>query len=241
MTYLQPVLSLLIVAFVAGILLRSRRVIGVAVALLFLWSWAPVAAVMSGALERWYPIRQTPVGDAEAIVVLSGGVFKHDASLPEDLPKSDTYVRVSYASWLYRNWRQLPIVVSGGPTSGRKPVLLAEVMQRVLTEQGVPPSMIWIEDRSRSTYENALLSAELLRAKGIHRIVLVTEAHHMLRSEKAFRHQGLTVVPAPCAYRYIRFTGEPEQFVPDPAAIETNELILHESLGLLWYRLSGKI
>jgi uncharacterized SAM-binding protein YcdF (DUF218 family) len=215
---------------------------GAGVALLFLWSWAPVAAVVAGSLEWWYPIRQSPVGDAEAIVVLSGGVLKHDASLPEDLPTSDTYVRVSYASWLYRNWRPLPIVASGGLASGRsKPAVLAEVMRRVLVEQGVPSSMIWLENRSHSTYENALYSAELLRGKGIHRIVLVTEAHHMLRSEKAFLRQGLAVVPAPCAYRYIRFTAGLKEFVPDPKAIETNEICLHEWLGLFWYRLSGKI
>jgi uncharacterized SAM-binding protein YcdF (DUF218 family) len=42
---------------------------------------------------------------------------------------------------------------------------------------GVPAGMIWTEDRSKSTYENALFSAEILRAKGITRIALVGSPH----------------------------------------------------------------
>ena len=242
MTYLQPLLPLLIIAIVIGIRLRKRAIVAAAATALFLCGWEPVAALLSGSLEWWYPIRHFPSGDADAIVVLGGGVIKHDASEPQDLPTSDTYVRVSYASWLYHNWRPLPIVVSGGPTSGRsKPVVLAAVMRQLLIEQGVPAPMIWLEDRSRSTYENAMYSAQLLRSRGLHRVALVTEAHHMLRSEKSFLRQGMVVVPAPCAYRWIQFTAEPEQFLPNPKALEINELVLHEWVGLLWYRASGKL
>jgi uncharacterized SAM-binding protein YcdF (DUF218 family) len=242
MTYLQPVLTLLLLALAVGIRARSRRILVTATALLFLWTWPPFSTLAIGTLEWWYPIRALPAGDAEAIVVLSGGVYDRNRSMPEDLPRSDTYYRTSYASWLYRNWRPLPIVVSGGSTGHKQPpVVLADVMRRVLVEQGVPPAMIWPEAQSHSTYENALYSARLLRSRGIRRIALVTEAHHMLRSEMAFRRQGLDVTPAPMAYRYIEFSGQAEQFVPNYTAVETNELALHEWLGLLWYRLSGKI
>jgi uncharacterized SAM-binding protein YcdF (DUF218 family) len=240
MTYLQPGIALVLVLLVIGIFKRSRRILSAAAILLLLWSWAPVAAALSATLECWYPVRPFPEGDAQAIVVLSGGVYKHRDDLPEDLAKSDTYIRVSYAGWLYRNWRPLPIVVSGGVTGKRVQVVLADVMRQVLVEKGVPPSMISVEGRSRSTYENALYSAGLLRAKGIQRIALVTEAHHMLRSERAFRRQGMTVIPAPCAFRYLDFTGDLEQFVPGVRAIDTNELAIHEWLGLLWYRVKGR-
>ncbi|HEU0114926.1 MAG TPA: YdcF family protein [Thermomicrobiales bacterium] len=207
---------------------------------LFLWSWEPAAALFARTLEGGYPIRTKPEGDAEAIVVLTGGIYKHDASMPEDLPQPDTLARASYAAWLYRNWRPLPVLVSGGMTGEKRRVVLAEVARRVVEEKGVPPGMVVVEGRSKSTYENALYSAEILRSKGITRIALVTEAHHMRRAEAAFRRQGLAVVPAPCAYRYIRFTADREQFIPRAAAIEQNELMLHEWVGLLWYRVSGK-
>src|ERR1051325_10140821 len=225
----EGIVLLIVVLAVAGVIHRkgrsSRLLTAIALAALFLWSWEPVTWLLSGTLEWRYPIHLYPAGDAEAIVVLSGGVYPQDPSVPEDLPADNTYVRSSYASWLYKNWRALPIVASGGAIPGpTRPALLSDVSRRVLAEQGVPASMIWMESQSHSTYENALYSAELLRGKGIHRIVLVTEAYHMLRAEKAFRHQGMTVLPAPCCYRYIQFTGTIEQFVPGWKAIEQNEL-----------------
>jgi uncharacterized SAM-binding protein YcdF (DUF218 family) len=66
-----------------------------------------------------------------------------------------------------------------------------------LEQEGVPPSKIWTEEQSRSTYENALYSAKLLHGSGIHRIALVMEADSMLRAELCFRKQGLEVTPAP--------------------------------------------
>lgn len=239
-------LFLIVLLAAAGVMRRNGRrsgfLTGLVLAGLFLWSWEPITWLLSGSLEWRYPIHQQPAGDAEAIVVLSGSAYAQDASVPEDLPGENTYVRSSYASWLHKNWRALPIVVSGGAIAGPlHPAVLADVMRRVLTEQGVPASMIWTESQSHSTYENAIYSAELLRGKGIHRIVLVTEAYHMLRAEKAFRHQGLTVVPAPCCYRYIQFDGDWRLLLPRVASMDRNDLILHEWVGLLWYWVSGKI
>jgi uncharacterized SAM-binding protein YcdF (DUF218 family) len=240
LTYVEPGIFVVLVLLLAGIWKRRRWLAGVAIVLLFLWSWEPVAALFARTLEGGYPVAVTPAGEAEAIVVLTGGIYKHDDSLPIDLPQPDTMIRASYAAWLHRNWRPLPVLVCGGVTGVKKPVVLAEVGRRVLEEKGVPPAMILTEGRSKSTYENALYAAAILRTRGISRIALVTEAHHMRRAEAAFRRQGLTVTPAPCAFRYIRFEADPEQFIPRARAIEQNELMLHEWVGLLWYRLSGK-
>ena len=60
----------------------------------------------------------------------------------------------------------------------------------------MPESQVWIADKSRSTYENAKYGAELVKGRGISRIVLVTDAYHMPRAEGCFRKQGLSVAPA---------------------------------------------
>lgn len=245
MTYTQPVLPLLLIA---GLLLavfgrKSPRFAGrmaLVSVLLFLWSWPPFSTLFSGTLEWWYPVRPYPQGDAQAIVVLSGGVYTHDASEPEDLPNLSTLVRCSYAAWLYQNWRPLPIVVTGGAADAQK-VSRSGVMARLLEQRGIPSSMIWREDRSESTYENAVYSAALLRARGIDRIVLVTEAEHMLRGERSFRRQKLMVVPAPCCYRTLQFAGRWPDLLPQHRAIADNEDALHEWVGVLWYFVSGKI
>jgi uncharacterized SAM-binding protein YcdF (DUF218 family) len=218
-----------------------RNVLGWAVlAGLFLWSWPPSTALFAYSLESWYPATRFPDGDAGAIVVLGGSVHAIDVSQPEALPLYDTYVRCRHAAWLYRNWKALPVVASGGETSGPTRLVIADVMRQTLIEAGVPDAMIWTEGRSRSTYENALFTSRLLREKGIHRIALVTEGHHLPRSIQCFRKQGIDAAPAGCDYRHLAFNGRWQQFFPSAQMIHNNEDTLHEWAGLAWYRVSGK-
>ena len=201
----------------------------------------PVASFFSWTLERWFPIRPFE-GDADALVVLSGGIYAKDPSQPLNLPDSDTYLRATYAAWLYKNWRQVPIIASGGAARTENGfVILADVIRRVLEEQGVPPSMIWMEERSTSTYENVLYSAAILRQKGIRKAAVVTQAHHMLRTYKCFQRQGFSAVPAPFAYRSILFHGRWTQWIPNANAIIMNENSLHEWIGLGWYWIKDRI
>src|SRR2546430_13364869 len=86
------------------------------------------------------------------------------------------------------------------------------ILRRILRSEGVDDSMIWTEEQSRSTHENATYGAEMLRAKGIRQVVLVTEAYHMLRAEKCFRKEGIAVIAAPCGFRTFDFALE--EFLP---------------------------
>lgn len=112
-------------------------------------------------------------------------------------------------------------------------------MRRLLERAGVPDSMVWTEDRSRSTHENAAYGAQILRERGIGQIILVAEAQDMLRAERCFRKEGLIVAPAPFAFR--RFGSASEELIPSWKAVDRNERTLHETLGLGWYWLRGWI
>lgn len=70
-------------------------------------------------------------------------------------------------------------------------------MRRELVQQGVPAAAIAPEWRSGSTRENARYSAELLRARGIEDVALVTCDDHMPRALRAFRRAGLRATPVP--------------------------------------------
>ncbi|PWG74936.1 hypothetical protein DF186_15320, partial [Enterococcus hirae] len=74
-------------------------------------------------------------------------------------------------------------------------MLGAEVLQR---DFGVATR--WLEERSRTTWENALFSAEMLRAAGVERVVLVTSAAHMPRSRWCFEQNGIEVIAAPVGF-----------------------------------------
>jgi uncharacterized SAM-binding protein YcdF (DUF218 family) len=114
-------------------------------------------------------------------------------------------------------------------------------MARELIYRGVAPESILIEDTSTSTYENAKRIAELLRPRGINHIVLVTDAYHTLRADLCFRRQGFLVTPIPCSWRRVPFQGRTAEIFPSARSLSENDEHLHEWLGLLWYKLKGRI
>jgi len=99
---------------------------------------------------------------------------------------------------------------------------------------GVPAR--WIEGRSRDTAENASFSAALLRADGVKRILLVTDAMHMPRARAAFERAGLDVVSAPTMF----FSNQPRSlhaWLPSAEGLRRSWYATYELLGIAWYRL----
>jgi uncharacterized SAM-binding protein YcdF (DUF218 family) len=240
MTYTEPlILTFLIVALVGLARLwrcRGSWLLIVGVGGILLISWPPVDWLVSRPLEARYPIRPLPSGPAEAIVVLSSAVSPPISQRPYSLPDRYTYERCEFAAWLHQHWRPVPVMACGGPRSGSQQAP-SVTMRQLLQRAGVPELMIWTEERSRSTYENALFGAQILRKHGIVRIVLVVEAQCMPRAEACFRKQGIMVVAAPSEFR--EFEPGLGEFLPSWKAISRNENALHEVLGLAWYHFRG--
>ena len=146
-TYLQPLLPLFFLIAGVGALQywkntkRPRTtLLLVGVFGLFLTSWPPVGWVFLRVLEAPYPPSQLPRSDAEAIVVLASTVYPVSPPVPTPRLASDTFERTLYAAWLYKNWRPLPILVSGGTNSSDKPpysLLMRDALLR--KRQAKPP------------------------------------------------------------------------------------------------------
>jgi len=106
-----------------------------------------------------------------------------------------------------------------------------------------------LQTKSQNTYEDAVFSSEILKEKGINRILLVTSALHMPRSVALFEKQGLEVIPAPTDFT-ITEDGWQQTFSPNTETLLTNILpnssslglttnVIKEYIGLLVYRLQG--
>ena len=217
-----------------------RLLVKVAALMLFLYCWAPASMLIVRAVQSPYS-RQPPTDkQAGAIVVLAGAVHDPFPPLPLPLLGDSTYERCRYAAWLYHEWHSLPLVLSGGSLHSDQLWSYADVMRDFLLRYGVPESQLIIENRSRSTDENARYTVEILRQKAIRKIVLVTDAVHMRRAQKTFEKLGLTVIPAPCGFRPVYEFGW-EDALPSWQAIRWNEDVLHEGVGLFWYWLRGRI
>lgn len=230
-----PPTGLLLLA--AGALLLARRrprlgaaVAGAAVAAVLLLSLPVVAFALMRALEV-PPLAAQDRAGAQAIVILAGGRHFSAPEWDRVTVGDFTLRRLRYGAHLARA-TGLPVLVTGGnpDRTGRTE---SDYMQRLLREEfGIAPR--WVESRSRTTRENATLSAPLLQADGVQRVLLVTSSFHMRRARLQFEASGLQVVPAPTDfYGHRPFTAL--QLVPNVEALRVSHWALREALANLLY------
>lgn len=113
----------------------------------------------------------------------------------ERKPGLGLQARLERALDLWHDKRAPLIVVSGGDKGDFNE---SEVMVEWLREHGVPNEAIIIESRSRSTRENAMLSAPLMQARGIRSALIVSQWFHLPRVRIALRDAGIDTVNVPC-------------------------------------------
>ncbi len=124
---------------------------------------------------------ETPVADV--IVVLGA------RALPGGRPSRAMRRRVAHAVALFDGGAANRLLMSGGRIGGLPPE--AEIMRDLAIEAGVPAARIDIEPDSRSTMENAIFTARMLRSGGWSRPLVVTDWLHVPRAALAFRSQGV--------------------------------------------------
>jgi uncharacterized SAM-binding protein YcdF (DUF218 family) len=241
MTYTEPLLTIFLTVTCVGLFLmpssRGRRLLRIGLIALFLGSWAPADWLFAQLIEWPYRNARRPDGTADAIVVLSSHVEPSSDTTPFVVPDVLTFARCRYGAWLYRNWRPLPVFVSGGGFG--KDGSYASAMAQLVEHEGVPATQIVLEEKSRNTHENAAFTAELLRQKGFGTVVLVVEANSMMRAEMCFRREGINVIPAPFWRRTLEY--QVADLLPSWQAVRGNERTLHELGGLAWYKFRGWI
>ncbi len=228
-----------IIVLVAGLLFRRRRprfamsLILSAAAALYALSTPWVGGVLQKSLEISAPLRPDALAGADAIVVLSGGSY-HDA--PEyggDTINAFSLERLRYAVHLHRS-SGLPLLVTGGVPGGGS-VAEGRLFEQVLrADYAIAPR--WVETAARTTWENARLSAPLLKQDNVRRIALVSHAWHLRRAVPQFEAQGFAVVPAGIRFASTRLDALAD-VVPTPNGLRDSAYALHEWLGILWYKL----
>jgi uncharacterized SAM-binding protein YcdF (DUF218 family) len=204
--------------------------------LLLLQSLPPVSDALIGSLERRAGPVPTNAAGAQAIVVLGSGLNVEAEEYGGDTASERTLIRLRYGATLARQYH-LPILVTGGrPTNATRTE--AEVMAEIIEHEfGLP--VRWREMKSQDTAENASLSAAILHAAGIRRVVLVTQAFHMPRAQRLFEMAGLEVVAGPTDFKSRRaWPSNIQEFLPQAFALRTSHYALHEWLGLAWLELA---
>ena len=241
-TLLLPPTNGLLLLLVAALFRRRRWAFGLALiggTLLFLQSLPIVASNLIAPLEARAGGAFVSAQGAQAIVVLGSGLRRDALEYGGDTVNERSLVRLRYGATLARQL-QLPVLIAGGvpPLASRAE---ADVMAAI-AEREFGVAVRWRESESRDTADNARMSARILKAAGIRRVVLVTQAFHMPRARQLFESAGLEVIPAPTDFKGPG-EGPLEVFdvLPQARAIQTSYYALHEWLGLAWMSLAATL
>jgi uncharacterized SAM-binding protein YcdF (DUF218 family) len=211
-----------------GLLLLKRRPVPARICLivgvgsLWLLSTPFVSDGITRLAERDPPLDLQLAANAQAIVILGGGGQRARAA-EYGGPAADPFLleRLSYGAYLAQK-TGLPVLVTGFSLEARA---MHDTLQRNF---GVEAR--WIDASAYDTYQNARNSARLLKADGVHRIVLVTHATHMWRAAQEFTEAGFEVVPAPAGTLDHRKFGI-LRLVPNPEALLRSNMAIYEMLG----------
>jgi uncharacterized SAM-binding protein YcdF (DUF218 family) len=192
-----PRLSLcLLICAGLGLLLRRRGIAATlfvaALAWSSMWSIPQVSDWLRGRLEsRYPPVAAASLPKTDAIVVLGGGHYgwlERPGIQLEQLESS----RVAAGARAWLAGRAPLVVLTGGGAPGKTE---AGRMAAAITRLGVADSALVLEQRSRSTRDNAQFTAALVKPRGVRTILLVTSSIHMPRAVLLFREAGFHVVP----------------------------------------------
>ena len=235
--FLAPPTIFIVLCLIGALLALRWRSTGIGVALgaslcLYAAATPALSSYLLQCAEAGLPVA-ADLGAAQAIVVLGGDVRAGNGNDIADRLGPVSLERVVYAAQAYRRLH-LPVAVSGG-TFGELRDSEAALMKAALeADFGVP--VTWSDDRSRTTWENAVDTAALLRPEKIANVVIVTQAWHLPRAIWSFERVGLRALPWP-APRTVLACCSIADFLPRMGALHDSFLALHELIGQAYYRL----
>ena len=135
------------------------------------------------------------------------------------------------------------IIITGGSGSINYPEHKeASILKKYLLRSGYADSSIIIENESRNTRENALFTKHLMDSLHIQdSILFITSAFHLRRAMGCFNKAGINKI---VLYPTDRYSGPRKlefdfMLIPDPGALNTSTLLIHEIMGWCIYKIKG--
>ena len=221
-----PTNALILISAIAAlwaVLRRPNWVAWLAAAVacgLVVGAFTPIGLALRAPLEYRFPFSPPdPQASPDGIILLGGGnITGIDAALA-----------------LSKEYPKARLIFSGFNSAPDK--YLLDIFVRL----GGDPERLYIESRPRTTSEDALYTAAVLKPKPSEKWLLVTSSVHMPRAVGCFRAVGFQVEPYRRAY-----SAEPtylslfSAFTPGTQALNHLDTAVKEWIGLVVYRLMGK-
>lgn len=246
--------TLFAIGLIVSIFLIHRKKYRVAKILLiiifvmyYLFSIQFTADLLAYSLERQYQAAaEINQEEAQAIVILAGGVDKPSGGYPAEL---------GGVSWrrLWRGvevYRQLagktPILYSGASGDPFDPYAgEALLAKQYAVSMGIPEEHFWTETESRTTAESGKAINRFLEQRfpdiKTHKIILITSGIHMPRSVAVIKRQGIKVIPVPADLQNSKgiFSLNPLDLLPSAGSFGSSVASIHEWVGMVGYWVFG--
>ncbi len=194
------------------------------------------------ALIDWYADQWQPepavlgAGKVYSCGIVAGGF----ASPDEDNKGyfNATADRFIQALKLYKQGKINHILISGGNgKASSKGFREGAWVKNELITMGVPDSVVFVEDRSNNTADNAANARKILDTMHLRPpYLLISSAHHLPRAMLLFQKKGVLTEPYPCNYIAGRRRFSLASFVPRFGLLYTWELFMKEAMGFTLYR-----
>ncbi|MGO4705073.1 YdcF family protein [Microvirga sp. 2MCAF38] len=236
--------SLILLGLVLAVATRLRRtglvIAWVATLAVLAFGLLPIANYLILPLEERFPAFTDDGKPVDGIILLGGAVEARESTSRGQLVANESAERVLDTIELATRYPHARILISGGGGTvfgdgAAEAPIIADFFRRV----NIDPGRLIVEDRSRTTFENAAFSREIVTPRLGERWLLVTSAWHMPRAVGVFRKVGFPVTPYPVDFRTSADSGvnKPFAFVSD--GLRRLDVTLKEWAGLIAYRLAG--
>ncbi len=186
------------------------------------------------------------IGDDYEVGIVLGGTTDTERPPFDRLYFNKGAERVTQALQLYKEGKIRKILFTGGKArlfedreKDNAPI------RNFLIMAGVKPEDIIIENMSRNTHENAVLTKQLLDQLELagKKYILFTSAFHMRRAEACFRKEGMDVL----GFSTDFYTQLPQyrfsfgMFVPSAKILDNWDFLTKELIGYVVYAMVGYI
>lgn len=177
------------------------------------------------------------------IAIILGGFTTYDeVSQIEQFHLSTD--RFLHGIQMYKTGKVKKLMLVGGSGSITKPEEKeGPILKQFLIKMGIDEADIIVEAESKNTYENAVNTAEIINSSYSNSsCVLITSGYHMPRAKRCFKKVGLKVTP----FSVDHYSGERKflldhLFIPNSFSLMKWEILLHEWLGFLSYKVAGYV
>ena len=244
----QPICWAILLLLAGLVCLRTWRRFGLvlcwsALLVLLLTGWEGPVDKALHRLESQYPAipPEASLKPYVGVVVLGGALGSSPLwEKPGQIALTQAAERMVVPIALLQRNPHLKLVFTGGEGNLSWAKYTEADRARIFFDlMGVDPARVLYESASRTTYDNAVMTASLPGVDPKQPWLLVTTAAHMPRSMGVFRKAGWNVTAYPVDFRTAN---EPDWGgYSMTLGVEKWHYVLHESIGYFAYWLSGRI